>query len=393
MPNQFYIAALDSFINREFDISRMPKKEDQIKDLSFILKKPPVEAPFLDFLKSKFASNKALDNTLLGVEVEVEGIYTPVDFPYMWEHKQDGSLRNNGIEYVTFPTPSCYIPALLAELQEGLVEYNKPVYSSRTSIHVHMNVLDLTVEQLKSFVLLYLCFEKALFEYVGGDREKSIFCIPLVHAGYVGNLKYLFSMEDENRYQLKDLAGSWHKYTSLNLKTINSFGTVEFRHMSGTNDIKKLIGWLQLILSLRSFALTCSKEKLYALIEYLNSTSEYEAFACSVFKDTRELLTPFLQVAMEDNITFIKDCFEEIDKYSFNKEAFEKSSFVSNHNIKFPEVTEEEKYLRSLSVEQLQKELTGLAKAYEKAIKVEERRKVESLYIKIRDILIEKGEF
>ena len=71
----------------------------------------------------------------------------------------------------------------------------------------------------------------------------------------------------------------------MNLVPITSKGTIEFRHLAGTKDIKRIITWINLILCLKKFALKNSPDYIWDRIKTLNTTSEYKMFADEVFED------------------------------------------------------------------------------------------------------------
>lgn len=163
--------------------------------------------------------------------------HEPIEFGgYNWI--LDGSLRNNGIE-VTTP-PLTYEESLKAfEHIHQIIETGPDAYSSRTSIHVHVNVLPWSTQKLYDFVLLYALLEPAFFS-MAPNRKHNINCVPLNYtvlpAKYSAGIDYLLSI--------------WSKYTSFNIMPVKSYGTVEFRHMYGTGDIQTYKKWLTMLRNL-----------------------------------------------------------------------------------------------------------------------------------------------
>lgn len=211
--------------------------------------------------------------TYLGIEVEVENVHRfDRNSPY-WTVIEDGSLRNRGHEFITHPLRAWRAEHALSKLFLAL---NKDIdFSERTSIHIHMNVRTLTVAQLEALILTYMVFEKSLFSFVGNNRYNNIFCVPITETGLGTQLTDLFN---NNQVVL-----GWMKYTALNLIPIREKGTIEFRHLSGTQDIERLITWINIILSLKKFALKNPPEYIWNRIETLNTTSEYRMFGEEVF--------------------------------------------------------------------------------------------------------------
>ena len=334
------------------------------------------------------------DNTLVGIEVEVENIEDKPNLPGVWAFKEDGSLRNNGIEYVSHPIEAQYAPSALLYLKESLTVFNQPEYTQRTSIHVHFNVQDMSFKQIQAFTLLYLCFESLFYEYAGKGRKKSIFCVPLSHAGYVGKLKEFFSSREEwTSPYFTNYFKNWHKYTGFNLIPVQELGTIEFRHLSGTDDVVYISKWIALILSLKKAALIYDVETLSKVVADLNTNSEYYIFASNIFKDTLEYLPKEkeLQEVMEGDISHIKECFSPNSKIEIVKESFESSYFYKRHKI--TTIKKKVTKYEDQSLEELEKYLKKLYVDYHNSVSQEEKDIINQQYKYITDaIVIKKNE-
>ena len=98
-------------------------------------------------------------DTLLGVEVEVEGckkgLPTSNSSTGYWLSKEDHSLREGGREFV-FAEPLFGADAVAAInylCDEAIAQ--KWVISERTGIHVHMDMRNMEVEKFQNFCILY----------------------------------------------------------------------------------------------------------------------------------------------------------------------------------------------------------------------------------------------
>lgn len=238
---------------------------------------------------------------LFGIEVEVEGVPHPhiqANHTSYWQITADGSLRNNGIEFVSAPLRASQVEYALDQLFASLPITHE--FSPRTSTHVHMNVRDLTMDQICGVVLLYTLFEDLLFKWVGGNREKNTFCTKLTDTNYVK----MYSQLSQNPQQVVD---AWAKYTALNLAPIASKGTIEFRHLCGSINKDYIIGWINLISCLKGMAKKYSAQALSNEICMLNTDSAYEDFAFRVFgKSAVSLLTDGYIESMEHACSYIK---------------------------------------------------------------------------------------
>ena len=241
--------------------------------------------------KTHSLKNKPFEWTTLqgmvGIEIEVENITQPVSPLAYWDVKSDGSLRNNGIELVSVPLQIKQVQLALEHVFEVLNQNNKPDFSNRTSIHIHVNCRDLTQDQLYNFILLYAIFEKHFYNIVGNKRLNSIFCVPVFRTN---QLKHLNTV-------VYGLIPDWHKYCGLNLLPLyqnsvtQGYGTIEFRHLHGTANQQEILEWINDILCLRKFACEVNKEELIQLIKEMNTTSSYLSLYSQVFAKGRKILT------------------------------------------------------------------------------------------------------
>jgi hypothetical protein len=260
------------------------------------------------------------NDTYVGIEVEVERIFTTANVGVsadvtLFRNIEDGSLRNSGREFVSIPIRGESIPISLQALDLLLTKNADCVgheFSDRTSVHIHMNVRDMTPQQIKSLIITYLVVEPFLYHYVGGDRAKNIFCVPLTEATLTRRLNKIINSKAEGDFtsQISD----WYKYTGFNLLPILNYGTIEFRHMRGTSDPKTLVTWINLLLSLKKFALSTTLEKLKDEVFELNTSSGYGAFIQTIFGDLyREFENMDYSAVMEPTTTFVKDVFTYAD--------------------------------------------------------------------------------
>lgn len=224
---------------------------------------------------------------MVGIEIEVENITNSVATAAYWDIKTDGSLRNNGIEMVSVPLQIKQVQLALEHAYEALNQNNKPDFSNRTSIHIHVNCRDLTQDQLYNFILLYAIFEKHFYTIAGNKRLNSIFCVPVFRTNLLNQLHSV----------VYDLSSSWHKYCGINLLPLfqnsvtQGYGTIEFRHLYGTSNQREILEWINDILCLRKYACEISKDDLLNQIKEMNTTSSYLSLYSQVFAKGRKILT------------------------------------------------------------------------------------------------------
>ena len=240
----------------------------------------------------KFLTEQPFANPdlVVGLELEIEGWPTPpgecaftgITFT------TDGSLRNNGVELITKPFASKYIPGLVDKVLTHF-EVSEDNYSDRCSIHVHVNCQDLTREQLQTVFIVYQVVERMLFRFAGAERENNIFCVPwnqcAIANGFIDN----FLSDTYNA------TANWQKYAALNVLPLRDKGTIEFRHMPGTCDVEKITTWLNLIGAMMRYATITSYDEVKATILKLNTASNYYEFISSVFGDWAKYVEVFEQ--------------------------------------------------------------------------------------------------
>lgn len=228
---------------------------------------------------------------IVGLELEIE------DFPLDIEQRfrglsftVDNSLRNNGVEAITRPTYSKFVPEKLTAFFEKfkITERN---YTERCSTHVHVNCQDLTPEQIAALCVLYQTVEHVLFSFIEHERDNNIFCVPWSQTNIGHQFVHNFL------YDPNFTTYNWQKYTALNIIPLRTKGTVEFRHLEGTCDVKRITLWLNIIGSMFKYIETVDKDTLMETISRMNTISNYEEFIYSVFgeyayvfKDLRENL-------------------------------------------------------------------------------------------------------
>lgn len=174
---------------------------------------------------------------IAGMECEIESVRSVKDIAG-FNCTNDGSLRNNGVEFISPPLRYGELITRFSELQATLQFYNRDeAFSERTSTHVHINCASLEAAEVENLILIYALFEEIFFSVVKRERRNNIHCVPLTET-------YLPSVYRQN---LGYKHGKWHKYTALNIRPLDKLGTVEFRHLEGTGDIAKVTEWLTIL--------------------------------------------------------------------------------------------------------------------------------------------------
>src|SRR5690606_25615934 len=125
----------------------------------------------------------------IGLEIEVEGSLKAIADvhaqPKYWTSKQEGSLRG-GVEYVLYsPVPMKELPDALDEIGKVFEQCPKIVRSIRCSTHMHVNVSDLTIQQIYNVIGYYYLIEDILVNTQGPVRKGNLFCLRMSDAEFL----------------------------------------------------------------------------------------------------------------------------------------------------------------------------------------------------------------
>ncbi|MNN24741.1 putative amidoligase enzyme [compost metagenome] len=188
----------------------------------------------------------------VGIEIEVEGVRLPKLDKY-WKNEHDPSLRGaESMEYV-LERPMSLKDARIA-LKYLSVQYNKHDSivddTVRAGVHVHINVQDLNIIELYNFMTIYLILEEVLVKHCGEFREGNLFCLRAGDADYL--LTQLQNAAEDKNF--RQLVTDQLRYSSMNVKALGTYGSLEFRAMRGTRDLDLIYNWAEVLLGLREVA-------------------------------------------------------------------------------------------------------------------------------------------
>lgn len=361
-------------------IGELPMRLSNMFDYSLMKTKERAQLALLAEVGWK-PSMKIVDPSCwIGIEVEVENVPNAHHEQFkFWKKIVDGSLRNNGYEYVSPPLRGKLIEAALLELDSHLKGMNPHYeFSDRTSVHIHMNVRHLTPEQLVMFLITYIALEPLFFKYTekvpNSQREENNYCVPVNASKYHLHIPtYLgkFLAEGDVKY-IHYLVNDWRKYTAFNLRPIaetngpnGPLGTVEFRHMGGNCDIAYIIGWINMIQSLRKYVKTHTMDEIKQVLFDLNSNSAYAHFLKECLGTDLQIPFDELMPLLEDSTTASKEIFSLVQQIKDTKpsdETFLKSPLcalinsISPNTIQAAGASNEEykKLLKLLQKEQVE---------------------------------------
>jgi hypothetical protein len=224
----------------------------------------------------------------IGMEFEIEGIgdiigqETELSNRLYWKVVKDGSLRNNGLEFVSKPVCGHGIDYALCELERILVGHSQRTSSVRTSIHVHVDVSNWDTHTLFLSCALYALFENPFFAFNDPIRKINPYCFPIT------NLWPQVLNTNEGM-----------KYCAYNIAPVSRQLTVEFRQAEYSEDFKKNRRWIQLVCKFMKFV--DENRNLRSIIEDTIIYDNYEKLFRRVLGKTADVFNMDVTPMMKQN--------------------------------------------------------------------------------------------
>lgn len=222
----------------------------------------------------------------VGIEIEVEGRRLPAQAGKFWTVTRDGSLRGEeAFEYVlTTPVTRKEVSPALTELYNRF-DKSKSVLddTGRAGVHIHINIRDLSIKELYTFLFLYLILERPLVNFCGENRVGNLFCLRAVDAEFLlVTIRTLVANHD-----LRSLRNDQLRYAAMNLTAIPKYGSLEFRAMASPVKQEKIEAWTNMLLAIKDAVKQF--ESPLAVVEGVSFFGG-EDFARSILRDNLALL-------------------------------------------------------------------------------------------------------
>lgn len=229
-------------------------------------------------------------STAVGLELELENCNkrrAKEFFPSNsgWKVIGDGSLRSGGIELVLRrPLKGRKLSNAMRKLGYYLdkVEPNATC-GMRTSLHVHLDVLDLSVGDLYRLLRNYTILEDILFIRGGVHRKYNNNCIPSTELKEFADC--VESLYFNRQHELIRILFEDTKYSSCNIRSImvdapeGRRGSLEIRMHEGTKDISRIASWVQLLTGLVEFSKDESEDLMDAEEYLLSLVDKFPEFS------------------------------------------------------------------------------------------------------------------
>jgi hypothetical protein len=206
-----------------------------------------IETPLRELISVRGRQTPEFDEDLMyGIELEYENVRTDM-CPALWNMVGDGSLRNNGMEFVSRTLTREQLPEAIDTMEEFLPTIAADA-NLRCGIHVHLNMRPRTVGELYAFITGFTLLEPAIFQEWCPDRVTSSFCVP-VYLNRHMQMHLHRSIQEVRRGSPNPMrhATSTSKYSALNIACLPRFCTAEVRLLPSTTDMDELREWVELL--------------------------------------------------------------------------------------------------------------------------------------------------
>ena len=239
-----------------------------------------------EYRSYNLSSSLVQPRTLIGVEVEIEGMRDVIDTlnsnrkvsrdksmhrdtrgnwklgSGFWNVKTDGSLRNYGVEFVTDKLFGEDLLHALDELDAYFLCHDFDI-SDRCGIHVHIDVRELKPEEYERFILDYIIFERVLFKYCGINREENLYCLPFCKSDHYKKVMADISHSIKTGKKFINFISGFERYSALNLAATAKYGSLEFRQLPTTTDMTRVLEWINIIMCLKRNCLDNNSDNIH----------------------------------------------------------------------------------------------------------------------------------
>lgn len=211
---------------------------------------------------------------LFGIELEIENLS---DVPELegWSIKADGSLRN-GYEYIlSEPLGGDALQAAIDRFYAAKFKYTN---GPRTSTHIHVNATDMSVENLRTMIIIMYTIEDALFHAIGETRKWAGYAMPLRDME-APRLRTILTSDDDQVLRANiSTKRNQDRYYGFNT-CVGRHGTVEFRYFPGGPSKEELTSWVELVSAVKTAAMTTP---LQSLANYAHDSRDLMAYLRSI---------------------------------------------------------------------------------------------------------------
>ena len=200
-----------------------------------------------------------MPDELMGIELEAEQVYCELSNVLNmagWTIGRDGSLRNDGREFVlSHPLAGSSLTRAIHTLFAMQKSENRAplqyVVNPRAGTHVHINWIDDTVGAAAALIALMYIIEPLVYSWADEDRAWCSYCNPLsdIPASTVNRLLRMDGIEgDDDGWVLRSIDDEeLGRYHGLNIVALAKYGSFEFRYFPSTTSHADMVKWVKFV--------------------------------------------------------------------------------------------------------------------------------------------------
>lgn len=221
-------------------------------------------------------STYLVDTTMVGIENELEGMPPrKVKAVAGWRHEGDGSLRDNGIEYVLDGPKGGEDAADAIIAFAKFAAEVKPTINERTSTHLHIDFRDDDVKDVGRFLAVYAVLEDTLFQLCDESRINNPYCVPMCSSSAM--MKAMSRMLS-GAFPESEAFSERLRYGAMNLASLPRYGSLEIRMRETIVDAGEVFFWVNIFLAIKQFIRQWDDLTPSRIVEMLSSVGVHSVF-------------------------------------------------------------------------------------------------------------------
>lgn len=187
----------------------------------------------------------------------------------------DGSLPSGGKEINTAPANGDMLLKILRDTYDAIGKQAGFVGREAGS-HIHINVHDLTGQELQRVALVYATLEETLFKYFAPDRSSSNYCKPTANKlrAIYENIEVQTASDFFAHAMRTDLTDRYH---ALNLTAYQKYNTLECRMLGPTVSYDTMARWVMIWGDIMDFALSLNLNQAKAIAKFQKNGPQFLA--------------------------------------------------------------------------------------------------------------------
>ena len=226
------------------------------------------------------------------------------DYPDGWRDAHDGSLSDDGREFMMNPEIGDDAINRISAMCRHLIN-NNWIVDSTCGVHVHTDAYHMGVNELKSVLLTVRALEPFIYEMLPNARRESRYSAPMSSTMYtndimnvnnIGEFCDLWYQKMNNTSVTTDKYND-SRYRGFNLHSRILHGTLEYRYHHGSLNEEHIINWVLFCLRISDFGSTLLEQPKDIQDLFIHSKSKnFSDYISAMGADS---LKPYLRDCVE----------------------------------------------------------------------------------------------